>query len=289
MLSSPTIPLLTNYTVPTLHILPAGYDCYVQAPYWAVGERLQGGAGRVLLRRRVYHGGEIKDEYRAVLEYRDGRLVGDPPEPFQWRAASAEGSDEPGFLETGFRTEDGAARIANNILPGIYASYSAPGRKSFFTDPPLKFASPPIIMQIAAYGRYVEGQAIVRLDRDRDFGETIAFLNPYHKAILCQIVSHDGRTLRRLRVPPLSGRYARLIELLGADERSWVGQVQLTANNRLATFDLKHSLSDPRNIHHCEHLDPFRGEPTHLPAFQWLRIEVGRLLASHVRRSVSRS
>ncbi len=41
--------MLTNYTVPTLHILPAGYDCYATAPYWAVGERLQG-AVRVIQR-----------------------------------------------------------------------------------------------------------------------------------------------------------------------------------------------------------------------------------------------
>ena len=281
--------MLTNYTVPTLHILPAGYDCYVQAPYWAIGRRLRGGLGRVLFQRRVYHDGEVKDEYRAVLEYRDGCLVGDPPEPFHWRDAAAEWGDEPGFLEAGFHTEDGTARITDNILPGVYANYFAPGKKSFFMDPPLKFASPSIIGQIAAFGRFVEGYGIVRLDRDRDFGETIALLNPYHKAILCKIVSHDGRTLRRVRVPPLSGRNARLIDLLERHERAWVGHIQLTANNRAPVFNIKHSLKDPRIVSHCEHLDPFRGDPTHFPAFQWLRFKVGWLLASHVHRSMGRS
>ena len=89
----------------------------------------------------------------------------------------------------------------------------------------------------------------------------------------------DGRHLPRLRIPALSARYLHLVNILQEKESAWVGEIQLTANNRLITFDVKHALSDIRTISDHEHLDPFRGEPTHMPLFQWCRSSVGNFLS----------
>ena len=41
---------------------------------------------------------------------------------------------------------------------------------------------------------------------------------------------------------------------------------------------MKHSLREPGIISDHEHLDPYRGEPTHFPATRWFRLKVGKWL-----------
>ena len=113
------------------------------------------------------------------------------------------------------------------------------------------------------------------IDRDRDYGESLALINPYKKAVLAKVHTADGRTIPRLRVPPMSVRRVDLGQLLEAGERRWRGRLQLTANNRLITFDVKHSFADPTLITDHEHLDPFRADPTHLPLTRLLRMRAG--------------
>ena len=112
----------------------------------------------------------------------------------------------------------------------------------------------------------------------RDYGDSLVLINPYNKPILCAVMTMDGRKLPRCRVPALSARYMHLENILENDETEWAGEIQLTANNRLITYDIKHALSDIRTISDHEHLDPFRGDPTHLPFFQWCRVTVREML-----------
>lgn len=270
--------MLTNYIVPRVYLLPAGYDFRLTPPYPAYANVLKGGSGRLVCTVRVFQEGVGKHEYSQMVEYTSGQIVGREPEPVHWKDMGSEWSETPGFLEFDVQTEDGAADILDYIGPVSYGTYSAPGLKSVLTDGPMKYASPPVIGQIAEYGQFVDGQAIVRLDRNRDLAESIALINPYQRPILVSVLGHDGRKLPRLRVPALSCRYARLVELLGPDEQEWVGHVQLTATNRILTFDLKHSLKDPSLLSHFEHLDPFRAEPTHVPLFQLMRYKFGWFL-----------
>ena len=166
----------------------------------------------------------------------------------------------------------------------FYAVYSAIGKKGFLSDNAYKFSSPPIISQIAAYGRFVETYSVIRIDRSRDYSDSLILINPYNKPILCTVVTMDGRKVPRLRVPALSARYMKLEGILKDDENYWEGEIQLTANNRLIVYDIKHALSDITIISDHEHLDPFRGDPTHLPFFQWCRASVGEFLSHRLTR-----
>lgn len=271
--------MLTNYLVPRVYLLPSGYDLHLTPPFGAYGTVLAGASGRLICAARIYHEGEQREEIRQVIEFSSGRMLTADPQPILWRDMGVEWTDAPGFLEFEVQTEDGSPTIKDYIGPVSYGTYSASGRKSVLADGPMKYASPPVISQIAEYGQFVDGQAIVRLDRDRDYAESIALINPYHRPILVSVLGHDGRSLPRLRVPPLSCRFARLIGLLKEDERRWVGHVQLTATNRILTFDVKHSLKDPTLLSHFEHLDPFRADPTHIPLFRLLRYKFGWFLA----------
>jgi hypothetical protein len=173
---------------------------------------------------------------------------------------------------------DGSPVFAGKNVIGFYAIYTKPGKKSFLADNGYKYGSPPLISQIAMFGRYVDGYPVVRLDRDRDIGQTITLINPYKKSVVARIIAHDGRAVPRIKVPPLSVRNVPLIQMLRDEERSWVGQIQLTASNRLGTFVIMHSLRNPWVVSDHEHLDTFRSDPTHLPAFQLFRQRVGKYL-----------
>ncbi len=100
----------------------------------------------------------------------------------------------------------------------------------------------------------------------------------YMKAVIANISTHDQRSIRRVKVPPSSARRVDLSQLLHDGEEHWRGRLQLTANNRLVTFNVKHSLADPSAITDHEHFDAFRADPTHMPVTQILRNRLGAIL-----------
>ena len=281
---------LYNYLIPTVTALPIGYDATVFAPAAEIAARLAGGTGRVLRTATVYYEGEIEEETVVEVELRDGELVEGALDPVRWLGAGLGGREHPGYLETSFRMADDVPRFTVNTPATPYSVLNAPGRKSFFSDNARKYSNPSIIAQIAAYGRYVDGYPVPHIDRDRDYGESLVLINPYRKAVLAKIQTADGRALPRLRVPPMSVRRVDLARLLEEGERRWRGRLQLTANNRLITFDVKHSFADPTAITDHEHLDPFRADPTHLPLTRLLRVRAGDALSrgrAALRRAVA--
>ena len=172
------------------------------------------------------------------------------------------------------------------VPPSFYNVYAAPGRKTFFACHRRKFGSPQVIGQIAAFGRYVDAYPVIHIDRKRDLADSLVLINPYAKPILAKILTDDGRRFSRLRVKPMAARMIDLAALISPDRPRWLGQIQLTANNRLLTHIVKHSLVDPTRIGTVEHLDPFRSDPSHYPLFQWIRLQVGEVLRS--RRQAAR-
>ena len=171
----------------------------------------------------------------------------------------------------------------------FYALYSAPGKKTFRADGTFKFASPPTIAQIAAFGEFCEGYPSVRVDRKRNYGESFVLINPYEKPIVVTLATPDERKFTRLRVPPRSGRNLELTDLLQPDVEIFFSRVQLKASNRLVLFHVRHSISGSYVITDHEHLDPFRSDPTHVPAFQKLRLAIGYFFDRRFNINWSRS
>lgn len=268
-----------SYMIPSISSLPAGYRCTVAAPLDKVGANLVKGSGRVLQSTSVFSEGECLHRFEDVHSFEGGRRVGEPTDPFVWDSTFPDGAS--GYLENSFRIEDEAPLFRSNAVLPFYSIYSAPGKKSFFSDNAYLYAAPPVIAQIAEYGQYVDGYPVVRIDRARDYGESIIFINPYHKPLKAGIMASSGRSITGLRVPPLSTRMISLEPLVEPDAESWCGQIQITATNRVVTFAVKHSLRDPQLISDHEHLDPYRGEPTHFPATRWLRLSFGKWLMRH--------
>jgi hypothetical protein len=265
-----------SYMIPSISSLPSGYDCIIPAPIDKVANNLIDGSGRVTQNIAIYAEGERVAHFEEKHVFENGQRIGESAPPFVWKNDLPEGVS--GYLENSFRAEDEAPLFVTNAVLAFYSIYNSAGKKSFFSDNAYLYAAPPVIAQIAEYGQFVDGYPVVRIDRERDYGESIIFINPYHKPLKAGIITADGGSIPGIRVPPLSARMISLEALLGDSEQRWTGQIQITATNRVITFAVKHSMRDPSIISDHEHLDPYRGEPTHFPATRWFRLRVGKWL-----------
>lgn len=274
----------SSYLIPIIAWLPKGYDCSVVMPLEAIAERLPNGTGAIVRAWTAYRDGAPIADGEERIQFENGRPLGDPDNEVTWRGAALDDwPAEGGYLEYAVRAADGAPLFTSNRPPAFYNVYAAPGRKSLFVCHMWKFGSPKVIGQIAAFGCYVDSFPVVHIDRARDLGDSLVLINPYRRPILANILTHDGRRLRRQRIEPMSGRMIDLAALIAPEDDKWFGQIQLTANNRLITHIVKHSLADPTLIGSVEHLDPFRGDPTHAPLFRWLRRTAGDTIRATLR------
>lgn len=266
------------YLIPYLSPLPVDYDCTLDIPLSKIGDRLKDRTGAVTWTTRVFHSGQILDERVHELDFRTGELQNDAPPPYCWKSRGHDFDSNAGFVETVFEASNDRTQFITKDMVGFYALCSSPERKTFRADGAYKTSSPMTIGQIAKFGTFCEGYPSLNIDRERDYGETVVFVNPYKKPILVSLLTHDGRKIERRRVMPGSALNVPLLQLLKDDENSYTGRLQLIATNRIIVFHVRHSLSDPTYITDHEHLDPFRSDYTHVPAFQKLRLTAGRFL-----------
>ena len=268
------------FMYPTITSCLGGYDYYSSIPIPKLINALAVKDADILVEFNVFHDGDLKSEDERRIIIQDGRLSGEAPEPFKIQDQSAVWGPEPGFVEIAFKSENDLPVFTTKDPIAFYSVFSGLGKKTFFTDNTYKFGSPPVIDQIAMLGRYIDNYPIVHIDRSRDIGESFILINPYRQPVVYQILASDGQASKRNRVPARSARFFRFSDFVNDHEDEWLGQVQITANNRLITFTVKHSLSDPTLVSTHEHLDPFRTDPTHVPATQWLRNYIGEQLRS---------
>ena len=267
-----------SFVFPTTISLPLGYCCTVVPPIGQIEERLVDEFADVALSHKVICEGETVHEHCVHLPFRQGKFAGEVPPPAVFADGADEGRTQPSYLEMAVESSDGSAVFSHKTVFGLYSVYSKPGKKSFLSDNAYKYGAPPIVSMMARFRRFVDTYPVVHLDRERDLGESLVFINPYHKAIVAQAVTDDHRGPIRLRIPAKSARYMPLGQLLTDDEDDWFGQVQVTANNRAVIFNIKHSLADPLVISDHEHMDPFRADATHIPASLALRRNIYRWL-----------
>jgi hypothetical protein len=276
---------LASFIFPTIVSLPLGYDCTFPLDIHRITDRLAVPEADLRVTMRRYFEGSIIDESEQRLRFEGGKLVSGKAEPAVWRDASERGEAHPSYAEVAVNAVGDAPVFTNRFAVSNYSIYTKPGKKAFFSDNAYKYGSPPIISMMAKLGRFVEGYPAIHLDTQRDCGETLLLINPYRRPVLVKVDSSDGRNPLKLRVPPQSVRPVPLIQFLRDGETQWLDRIQLTANNRLITFHVRHSLADPTIVSDHEHLDPFRAERTHLPASEAARISIASALR-RLRRAV---
>ncbi|MDJ0893599.1 MAG: hypothetical protein QNJ92_00540 [Alphaproteobacteria bacterium] len=272
-----------SYLIPTILYLPPGTSCVAPVPWGQVGSQLIDGRGRVVWYVKVFCEGQTVDSFERIVEFADSAVIHDLPEPYRWNDNEQVTNGQPGFMECGIRAANQEAIFTEKRPLAFYSIYSASDNKSYFSDNAWKYAVPQVIAQIREYGQFVDGYPTVRIDRDHDVGMSLILINPYLRAVMARVVTPDDRSIERIKVPPQSARSIPLEQLLSPDERVWVSQIQLTANNRLITYISWHSLEDPRIVSDQEHLESYRGEVTHIPASQYLRLAIGNTFLRSLR------
>lgn len=275
--------MLYSYVFPTIVTLPLGYRAIVIPPIEQVRERLAVPDADVLINLTRYAEGQATTVGSYTLPYRAGRYDGPDVPPFEISDPRSDGLSHPGYLEIETVHPNGENVFQSKRVFGLYTVFTGENRASFLSDNAYKYGSPPIISQMARFKTFVQTYPVIRVDRQKGFGESLTLINPYKMALVASIVTEDGRKLKRRKIPPQSARNWDLSEILREGEAEWSGQIQLTANNRVITFNFKHAFGDQERISDYEHLDPFREDPTHMPLSVLLRQRIGGWLISKNR------
>jgi hypothetical protein len=264
-----------SFLFPMIVAMPRGYDLTVVVPTGSVEQYLAVKDCDLICDYQIRSEGEVVKTVSRTISFRGGKFSGSEAEFLVMREEEFANLPGPAYLEFSMYEPNQRPVFTERIVHGWYSIYAKAGKKSFFSDNAVKYGSPPIISMIAQFRKYVDGYPVVHIDRKRDLGESILLINPYGRPIMVDVHSHDARKLPRLKVPGGSARWVDLGDLLAEGEDEWLGQVQITASNRLVTFETKHRLSDKTIISDHEHLDPYRADPTHIPATLKMRILAG--------------
>lgn len=275
-----------TYLVPIVMWLPPGRQSTMILPQKILKDCLVGGVGRVCREWVVYCDGDIIDRGSNVFHFTAEGPVADYTAELSYDMSADVQSG--GYLECTLRTDDDATLFKVMRLPGTYNIHSSPTEKSFFTCHTHKFASPPVISQIARFGQFVDCYPVITVDKTSDRTTSLVFVNPYGKNIVAKIFSHDGRKIEGIKIKPRSACRVDMAGLLREDEDSWGGHIQLTANNRALTWLVKHRMSTPHAIATAEHLDPYRADETHMPLTRAIRNWVGHWLERRQARAAHR-
>ncbi len=266
-----------RYLIPTLYIIPHGYTAELALPWNKIAKLLVAQTCELQLEWTKTNNGQVVESDVIEVQFKDGVVGQGTPWALNWESSFRSTPHEPDFVEVSISSIDSEFVFGTNLPVGSYLALSRADSRMVLSDGALRFASPPVIKQIEEFGRYVDAYPVCRLDRESNHCDSIGFVNPYAKEILATVMRRDGHAIRGVRVAPASARIVNLDGLLKPDEERYLGPVQVTAKNRIITFTMKHPWGRLDQLSHCEHMDPFRGEPTHIPLALHMRRMLGAM------------
>lgn len=267
-----------GYLIPRVGTIQPGYALSLNLPMsYLTGQIAVAAPVKLTVTFRVYFEGQELQRDETTVEY--SRDLGWSQAELNFRFAGIEPQgDKIGFYQIDAAAAGGEPVFNDATFNSAYGIYTRPGAKPFIAELADKFSDPRVILQMRRYGMYIQTYPVVRLDRARDYGESVSVLNPYRQPLLVSVRSSNGRQIERRKVPGASGINLRLIGLLREDEPAWVGSIQVTATNRVVPYMIKHSLAEPWRITDHEHLDWYQPTKVEFPRFLYFRRRmIGRL------------
>ena len=262
-----------SYILPSAISLPLGYNCRIFLPINNLILRLNKVLEyQIAIQVKAYREGSKFFEKKIVIDQNNNTPNIDFVIPDQQNH-----SEFAGYAELEIYEINKKLIFKNRAVLNFYSIFFKEGKKSFLSDNAYKYGSPTVINQMSIIKKYIDAYPTVTIDKKNDLGETVVMINPYPKEIIASLVTNDDRLINRIKIKSQSSVEVNLIELLEEQESFWQGHLQIKATNRIITFNYKHSLKNKKIISDYEHLDPYRGEPTFLPAFQLLRIKIGQI------------
>lgn len=261
------------------HVVPVfpGYDTVFNQSEAAVLGRLIVPDAVIDNQISVYRNGECVDRVSHRIRIENGAVVEGALGGV--RVKSDEADELPGYLHSNMISSDESEIFSTHSPVTLYTTYvPLNGGKPFFSNGAPRYSEPRVINQIREFGEFCDTYPNVIVDREKGYGFSLFLINPYSKAIVMTVATQGSEKVAKTRIDPQSSKILDLSEALLGNGSRWAGQIQIKANNRLISFVLRHSLENPKQITDFDHMDPFRGEPTHLPATQLMRIKTADLL-----------
>ncbi len=257
--------------------MPQGYCVITEIPVNSIITRLVPTEECEVIFKFVYFlGGEEVKKKTFNLLFKNSQYIGDRNPVYKICSQNFTKEMHCGYLELHVESQDGSNIFKSRQPFPNYAIFSNKKKKSFFMSFTNKVADPQIIDQIAAFKKFVMTYPALNINLDKNFTTTLLLINPYKRPIVVSFKTSDLRTIGRKKIMPYEAVYYSLSSILNHDESSWQGQVQLTANNRVAAIVVNHEKDDIESISNMEHLDPFRSDPTHQRLFEKIRNTIGR-------------
>lgn len=273
------------YLLPIISIAPPrGYRLHQAINLNRIANLLRHRPAEILIERTMLRDGETLAVRCDTLQF-DGK-VWNGDGTFDVAALDDDAWDigvPVAYLETHIKLANGNS-FTSQFAPPFYTVYAGPNVKTFFSDNALKYGNTVTMLQVQAFGSWVEGYPAATIDPSRDSTESVVLINPFVKPATVHVSIEGIERQRRIRVPALSGTRLDLHALFSLGDAPWHGQYFVSGRNRLVVLTAKHSIACPSDVTTVEHSDTYRGELTHEPVTVFLRRRIGDFLWGGKRR-----
>lgn len=264
------------YILPSIIPIPLGYNTKILIPIQMIKERIPNVLKnyQVKVQLNGFREGKIFfDKTNIINNHSDGIIEFEIYDQSKF-------SEYSGYAELSFFEVNKNPIFLSRAVLSFYSNFYHKDKKSFLSDNAYKFGAPTTIAQMSVIKKYIDAYPTILIDKERDLGETLVFINPYKRKIKSKIISFDGREINNIIINSFSAKEILLSRFLKEKESNWEGHIQLTSTNRIITFNFKHSYKDKKIISDYEHLDPYRGDPTFVPITKFVRQKIGKYLIS---------
>ena len=261
-----------SYFIPLIHLGPVKNNkISIDLPLKAMENLILGTSCVFEVVRYIISNGQVIYENTSILEYKNKIWINKEAEKFLWTNEH----DSFCYVETQVNQIKGKG-LSSSFLPAFYVFYTNKNSKTYISCGNWKYGNIRVIMQMAAFGKWVDGYPAINLDKDAKITYSIAIINPYIKSSEYTIEIQGLNIIHNVRVKSQSVQIVNLADIISKNK--WTGQVYVYGNQRSIMYVLNHNINDLYDITTIEHSDPFRAELNYIPRLQYLRNRIHQFI-----------
>jgi len=254
-----------SYFIPVIHLGPVKSNkISIDLPIKDIEKLIIGSSSVFEVVRYIIGDGEVIYESKLFLEYKNKIWINKEAEKFEW----TNHKDIFSYVETQVNQIEGKG-LTSSFLPSFYVFYTNKYSKSYVSCGNWKYGNIRVVMQMAAFGKWVDGYPAINIDRESKITYSIAIVNPYLKSSKYTIEIKGLNIIHNVIVKPQSVEVIGLADIILKNK--WTGQIYVYGKQRSIMYVINHDIDNLYDITTIEHSDPFRAELNYMPRFQYIR------------------